>query len=520
MESKPGRPNVAGRWYLIHPLLVAAYPVIFLFAQNASDQVTLAPLWLPLGVAMAGTAAAMLVLALLLRDFLVAALLTTLGLVVTFGYGHAWNLTGAFLGNQLWLLAAAAGVIVLGVATILFLRGRPDAAVRAAKALTILAAAGVALNGASAASQVMVDPIGIRPEPAVAHPDNRAGLERPDVYYIILDRYARGDVLEGVYGFDNRPFLDALAERGFYVATESYANYHRTPLSLVSSLSMDYLDGAALRAEAGSPGGGNPIDIRMRGHLPVPMFLKDLGYRYIHLGGEWEPSATNADADVTLRYAGFSQFASAVFETTIFGAVTAEEAAAPWSSASMRANTLYQFGRLAEVARAPGPKYVFAHLLIPHPPYVFDSDGSIPTTDELAERGNNESYVRQVQYANDRTLAVIDELLADDADPIVILQADEGPWPHRFRVEQKEFQWEGATDDELREKIGILNAYRLPGDAATDALYPGISPVNSFRVVFNAYFGTELPMLPERHFVHVDTHRYYDFIEVTDRLRD
>src|SRR3989337_2476445 len=116
MDSTLSRPNVAGRWYLIHPLLVAAYPVIFLFAQNASEQVTLAPLWLPLGVAMAGSAAAMLVLALVLRDVVVAALLTTLGLVVTFGYGHAWNLTGAFLGSQLWLLSAAAAVIVLGVA--------------------------------------------------------------------------------------------------------------------------------------------------------------------------------------------------------------------------------------------------------------------------------------------------------------------------------------------------------------------------------------------------------------------
>jgi hypothetical protein len=42
-----------------------------------------------------------------------------------------------------------------------------------------------------------------------------------------------------------------------------------------------------------------------------------------------------------------------------------------------------------------------------------------------------------------------------------------------------------------------LNAIRLPG-AAPELLYPAMSPVNTFRVILNQYFGTSLGLLPDR----------------------
>ena len=42
-----------------------------------------------------------------------------------------------------------------------------------------------------------------------------------------------------------------------------------------------------------------------------------------------------------------------------------------------------------------------------------------------------------------------------------------------------------------------LNAYHLPG-AKKDWFYDGITPVNSFRLVFNHYFGTHYSYLPDR----------------------
>ena len=45
----------------------------------------------------------------------------------------------------------------------------------------------------------------------------------------------------------------------------------------------------------------------------------------------------------------------------------------PWDWRVLRAHTLYELDRLDEIPVLPGPKFVFAHLLLPHDPYVFDS---------------------------------------------------------------------------------------------------------------------------------------------------
>src|SRR5262249_55600413 len=70
-----------------------------------------------------------------------------------------------------------------------------------------------------------------------------AGPKRPpDIYYIILDGYARSDVLRRNFGLDNEPFLRRLERKGFFVARRSAANYCQTPLCLASSLNARYLD--------------------------------------------------------------------------------------------------------------------------------------------------------------------------------------------------------------------------------------------------------------------------------------
>src|SRR6188472_659615 len=54
----------------------------------------------------------------------------------------------------------------------------------------------------------------------------------PDIYYIIVDGYARADVLQKYYDFDNSEFLAALGKRGFALNDHSRANYYWTFLSL------------------------------------------------------------------------------------------------------------------------------------------------------------------------------------------------------------------------------------------------------------------------------------------------
>jgi hypothetical protein len=143
-------------------------------------------------------------------------------------------------------------------------------------------------------------------------------------------------------------------------------------------------------------------------------------------------------------------------------------------------------------------------------------DGTLPTAEEREERSGTEEYVRQLQWANQRVLAAIDELVdvPPGDEPVIILQADEGPFPSRFASEERDFQWLEATPEELQQKFGILNAYHLPGvDLAELGFHERISPVNAFRIVFNAYFGADLPLLPDTVYLSPDYDHMYDFVE-------
>ena len=101
-----------------------------------------------------------------------------------------------------------------------------------------------------------------------------------------------------------------------------------------------------------------------------------------------------------------------------------------------------------------------------------------------------------------------------------MIQGDEGPFPARYQADEWGFEWRDATDAELEEKFGILFAMRVPGaDVDAAGFHDSITPVNTFRVIFNARFGTDLPMLPDRSWAHEDLYHFYDFFEITDRLR-
>lgn len=74
-------------------------------------------------------------------------------------------------------------------------------------------------------------------------------------------------------------------------------------------------------------------------------------------------------------------------------------------------------------------------------------------------------------------------------------QSDEGPFPEHANAQ--EFDWRQATPQQLRQKMGILNALYFP-EVDMRVLSKDLTPVNSFRIVMNVYFDQGLPLLPNR----------------------
>jgi hypothetical protein len=268
----------------------------------------------------------------------------------------------------------------------------------------------------------------------------------------------------------------------------------------------------------------------LQGGEEVQRFLKSQGYTYVHVGSWWGPTFQNAMADVTYRYGSLSEFSSVLYASTVLPALDdpwqpPQPATQYWRDRCKCAqNALYQFDRLPKIAELRGPKFVFAHILFPHDPYVLDRYGNLLSEQQAKARSRALNYTDQVRYANGRMLPIIDRLLSgpDEADPVIVLAADEGPFPVRYAADQKHFQWREATLAELDEKYRILDTFYLPGvdDPASVGLHPDITPVNTFRVVLNTYFGTDLPLLPDRSYVFSDEAHFYDWVDITDVLRE
>ena len=156
------------------------------------------------------------------------------------------------------------------------------------------------------------------------------------------------------------------------------------------------------------------------------------------------------------------------------------------------------------------PRLVFAHLILPHPPFVFDAEGTPITPDapfslDFPSGGAGESYIlgyrEQVEVLN-RELERIIEAILDKADttPVIVLQADHGPDSNNGRLGY------------VQERMTILNSLLLPG--GKEAMYPHMTPVNTFRLVFNQLFGGDYKRLPDRA-LYSEYMEPYEFIDVT-----
>ncbi|MEX2395041.1 MAG: sulfatase-like hydrolase/transferase, partial [Actinomycetota bacterium] len=186
------------------------------------------------------------------------------------------------------------------------------------------------------------------------------------------------------------------------------------------------------------------------------------------------------------------------------------------------ARTLYQLDAVPEARRIDGPTFTFAHLYLPHEPYVFDADGRYVTKEEQDSQDHRKAYVEQLKYTNKKITEMVDEILdvPDEDRPIVILQSDEGPGPDGWNPKTPEhFDWTKASQATLEEKFRLLNAYYLP-DIGEKHPPDDISPVNSFRWLLSTYFGADLEPLDARSYIFRNELEPYRFVDVTERVKD
>ena len=357
-------------------MLLAAYPVLFLYGQNLGE-LEPSDLVAPLVVIVAAALALLLIAAPILGDARRAALGVSALAAALLLYGH--------LAGVLAPLGVKAGFQQIGWAVFLVVVAIAAVRLRDAHLAGMTRALNIVTALLVVFALVTIVPGEVarfgRGTTAQAAIGGSAGPGR-DIWYLVFDRYGSASSLDLQYEIDDRPFLDRLRERGFQIVTDSHANYVKTSLSLAATLNLDYLDDLVAAQDPASDDHG-PVFERLSDHA-VGRFLRERGYQYVHVGSFYGPTKTSKIADRNLPPGGPSDFVASLYDTS---AIPAAAHRLGISLAAPARERHYEVGRfqldtLDDVADDPGPAFVFAHVMIPHPPYTFASDGSFVTDEQ------------------------------------------------------------------------------------------------------------------------------------------
>ena len=506
----------------LYPFLVALYPFLFFLSTNI-DVVKPQESFRSLLIALSGSVIVFVFFLLILRDIQLAALYTLviilfLFLVFFFIYAPLYRFLRQILifdfelGRHRYLIPFFTLLFMVITVGVLSFRRRIPKKVMSrilefGNFLTILLIL-------IPISSILLDKIGSvlkKEEPLSLPPIDQIQHENlsktPDIYYIILDMNTNENVLRKLFDYDDSGFTKGLEELGFFVTRCSQSNYDKTIFSLTSSLNFDFVQ----NLDFSSTKSDRSIGIQ---HSAIRRMLENAGYKtYAFETGYWYTELLDADylikpvsdALESLKYPGVNTYESLILSISAGQLLyenrdsLAKPIQAMIDAPYMRHRqvVLKILNTLPELPYEPGPKFVFAHVLAPHPPFVFDKNGNPAfrrtpyTVEKDPEFGPGygfeafkQPYVDEVTYIHNQMLEIVRKIIKNSkTPPIIIIQGDHG-------IPSLEDQ--GA-------QFQILNAYYFPG-IPDPGFYDTLSPVNSFRLLLNAYFGGHYPLLPDYSF--------------------
>jgi len=494
-------------------LIFSIYPSLALLSTNIRE-VELGVVLRPLLFSLVGTAVLLIVLQLFFKNWTQASLMTTAVLLFLFSYGHITRLLSdrldpsLYKGIQITIYLIFLALMVLAWRWLARKRPRIQewtgpvnifALVLILFPVLQIAGFVMGISPNTAPSTAASDDVVFtgetdqtnqgspttNPVPAGDNPN-----QYPDVYLIVLDGYSRADTLK-VLGYDNSEFLKSLEDLGFYVAQCSRSNYRHTLLSMSSTFSMDLLWRAIPNAGA-TDSNTEPLYERLI-HNPVRSDFEQRGYTTVafQTGYQWD-QWTDADYYLvqppdtnTKKSSPLTPFEYLFLKNTAIYPFIENSSLTVQRYYSHYKQVNFTLDELPKVATSiPGPKFVYAHVMSPHTPYIFLPDGSLNTDSRFynTETGTPsnpklqaDGYINNIQFLNSRMLKILDEIIKNSKiPPIIVVQGD-----HGYVLEERRFN--------------NLMAFYFPKDGNA-SLYPTITPVNTFRLISNLYFGTNLEL--------------------------
>jgi hypothetical protein len=345
----------------------------------------------------------------------------------------------------------------------------------------------------------------VAPVPSVATQPQEGRSRPPDIYLILLDKYMGSRMLAPRYGFDNRPFEDSLRARGLVVPGHAQANYVHTSLALAAMLNFDYLDDLPKRFGADNDNWELVYPLVENNRLAA--FLHEHGYRYIFFPSAFAATRRSRIADTQLpspsqirpEFEAVWLWTTPIPTAHLLACRIAGCQFFTFSYTPESAELLdWKFDQLPQLAGRTQPVFVFAHLTLPHEPYVYyrTCQHRVPLWphDDAADTLTlKKAYVEQIECLNRKLLVLVDAIRShSNTPPLILLQADHG----HGRLGRLAPGLNAVAPWQVAERRAVFAAYALPGVAASE-VSDSISPVNIVRLVLRHYFNANLPNRPD-----------------------
>lgn len=426
------RPQMVGalRSLPVYPVVAAAA-----FVLSTASATSIPKEWLvrPTLTAAAGSAIVTVGFALLTRNRHFGGALAAAAFIALLGL-HAVAVVCALAAILLWVARRRVGWASTALS-------------RATNGLNLVSALWFAIAGVSALGTLA--PLN-RPEPSEpsAYPDPAA---LPDIYVILLDAYARSDTLAG-WGFDNAEFLDGLERRGFYVSPDSKSDYDNTMSTLPSILHMTSLEDLAVDYSVPGPARDRLV-WRLVNDTPVVATLEQAGYLTYATVSHSAPAAVRS-VDYFLDHGHVTEFEAHLLSSTELDTLLSW-VAPTWLPNQQRERVIAAFADVRAIARSDrtAPRFVWAHVLSPHAPFVVRRDGGLmepvdcyPQSCNLGAGQSDKvpfdefvsRYTEQVLYVNSEVLRTVDAIVEQQPTAVIVVMSDHGA---RYDLRSRDEEW-------------------------------------------------------------------------------
>ena len=480
--------------FILHPFIFSIYPILFLISHNISKitRVSYFEIISLTIVSLLITYVILIFLKIILKNTEKACILTTFLLLIFYSFGHikGIQIEEILKDKQKYLIPFL--TITFIIATFIIIKFKKDN-IHLNKVLNFIALI-LLIIPIFNITIYMVNPgnvlVNVNKNLEIIKTTEDERKIKRDIYYIILDGYTSSDSLKRYLNFDNSEFNNYLVKKNFYIADKSRSNYSHTSLSIPSSLNMEYLN--FLNSDKYTENQIINLISQVARNNKIKNYLQSHGYKYIMIPSRysvnWMPEE-NLDFDwlSVSRDFYYGDFLDLFYKKTVLKLIR-----------NFRKDAYHQYRRSEvlsqltflekDVHKITGPKFVFAHINSPHPPYVFDSSGKPAKTNSSDEDWKYpEEYLNQIVFLNRKIRNVINKILTESKiPPIIIIQGDHGP--PLFGIKENERNVQLITS--------ILNVYFLP-TINKDLLYDSITPVNTFRIILNHYFNAGYDLLKD-----------------------